>query len=125
MITLFEQRELDALFDTTASIAMLYGRGAVPVSSDATMSYGEDLYDLVWSPLDSLLEGVDRVYFSPSGSLHKLSFSAIPYSGDSLLSDRYDLNRVSSTAVLTRSSSNERTRGHGPIRWYELQHGYP
>ncbi|HAP69446.1 MAG TPA: hypothetical protein DCR04_06930 [Flavobacteriales bacterium] len=108
MVTLFEQKELDALFDTTASISMLY-RGAVPVS-DATVSYGEDLYNLVWSPLDSLLEGVDRVYFSPSGSLHKLSFSAIPYSRDSLLSDRYDLNRVSSTAVLTRSSSNDRPK---------------
>jgi CHAT domain-containing protein/tetratricopeptide (TPR) repeat protein len=110
MVTLFEQKQLDALFDTTASIAMLYGRGAVPVSSNATMSYGEDLYDLVWSPLDSLLEGVDRVYFSPSGSLHKLSFSAIPYSGDTLLSDRYDLNRISSTAVLTRPSSNDRPK---------------
>ncbi|HAP69444.1 MAG TPA: hypothetical protein DCR04_06920 [Flavobacteriales bacterium] len=103
MVTLFEQRQLDALTemetDDRQRIALLY-RGAIPVAEQTT-NYGNELYDLVWAPLEEHLQGVSKIHFSPSGSLHQISFSALTISEDSLLMDRYELNRVGSTAAIT------------------------
>jgi len=44
------------------------------------------LYDLVWKDLDTLLSGVQTVYYSPAGELNNVSFSAICFeAGDSVL----------------------------------------
>ncbi len=58
---------------------------------DSLMTYeekGSELYDLIWKQLDSLLEGVNTVYISPSGSLNSINISAIPYNETSTLSDK-------------------------------------
>jgi CHAT domain-containing protein/Flp pilus assembly protein TadD len=59
--------------------------------------FGQQLYDLVWGPLEGELEGVKRIYYSPSGLLHKISFAALPWGEGERLADKYDLNLVSST----------------------------
>jgi CHAT domain-containing protein/Flp pilus assembly protein TadD len=59
--------------------------------------YGPALYNAIWKPLEKTLEDVTTVYYSPSGLLHKVSFSAIPVNADSRLMDVFDLNMVSST----------------------------
>jgi tetratricopeptide (TPR) repeat protein/CHAT domain-containing protein len=103
MVSLCEVKQLDSLFQRKDSdkelIADLY-RGAVPVGENG-LSYGMRLYQLLWEPLDSLLKEGDQVHFAPSALLHKIALSAIPY-GDTeqLLSDRYQLNRLSTTANL-------------------------
>jgi CHAT domain-containing protein/tetratricopeptide (TPR) repeat protein len=63
------------------------------------------LYNLVWQGLDSLLEGVDRVYYSPSGELNNLSFSGLYHRKDnsdsiSYLLDRYELHQLTTTRYL-------------------------
>jgi len=35
------------------------------------------LYELIWEPMEQHLKGVKNIYYSPSGLLHKISFSAI------------------------------------------------
>jgi CHAT domain-containing protein len=70
--------------------------------------YGKDsdLYVNVWQPLETILEGVTTVYYSPSGLLHKVSFNAIPVKGVRLM-DLYDMNFVSSTReVVNRNKRN-------------------
>ena len=103
MVYLFEQRQIDSLLDIKGSndhqIASLYTRGAVPVSTTSTTSH-TGLYDLVWAPLDSLLQGVSTVYYAPSGSLHRIAFDAIADDNGQYLSDRYVLHRLNTTAAL-------------------------
>jgi CHAT domain-containing protein/Flp pilus assembly protein TadD len=58
---------------------------------------GTALYNAIWQPLEKTLEGVTTVYYSPSGLLHKVAFSAIPVKENIRLMDVYSLNLVSST----------------------------
>jgi tetratricopeptide (TPR) repeat protein len=63
------------------------------------------LYSLVWQGIDSLLEGVDRVYYSPDGELNNLSFSGLyrlENESDSIsyLIDRYELHQLTTTRYL-------------------------
>jgi tetratricopeptide (TPR) repeat protein/CHAT domain-containing protein len=114
MVKLFEEKQLDSLFQKgdhdRELIADLY-RGAVAVGDNDGPSYGKRLYELLWQPLDSLLNEGDNVYFAPSGLLHRIALSAIPY-GDTeqLLSDRYQLNRLSTTAKLVTDRDKKETR---------------
>ncbi len=114
MIPLCEARQLDSLLKKENSsdasfISQLY-RGAEIVNKNKSFSYGKRLYDLVWKPLDNLLNRGDKVYFAPSGLLHQIAFAAIPYSKDTLLSDRYNLNQLSSTSMLLKESLFKETK---------------
>ena len=77
---------------------------------------GDNLFRLIWQPLEKELQGIRTIYYSPSGMLHQIAFSAIPAAdgrdaarhrlpradGVTTLSDKYDLQLVSSTRELTR-----------------------
>jgi len=67
---------------------------------DRNLYKGDSLYNYVWKPIAPLLQGVDRIYYSPSGLLHKIAFSAVPVDKDSILLDRYSLQQMSSTGLL-------------------------
>jgi tetratricopeptide (TPR) repeat protein len=46
------------------------------------------LYDLIWKDIDTLLKGVQTVYYSSAGELNSVSFSAMCFeAGDSVLQD--------------------------------------
>jgi len=66
-----------------------------------------NLYDSVWRPLDSLLEGVKRVYYAPDGLLHRVSFAALGYieksGGKVFLTDRFELVQMASTRQLVET----------------------
>ncbi len=105
MIKLCEEKQLDSLFQSNGVedrdlIANLY-RGAIAVGESNKVSYGKRLYELLWEPLDSLLNEGDKIYFAPSGLMHRIALAAIPYDDKgTLLSDRYQLTRLSTTAKL-------------------------
>jgi CHAT domain-containing protein len=61
------------------------------------------LYRLTWQPIDSLLKGINTIYLAPSGLLHKVDFSAIPVTDSTYLLDKYHINILSSTRVLTKA----------------------
>lgn len=44
----------------------------------ANPKVGYDLYQLLWKPLQSYLEGVKTIKISPTGLLHKVAFAALP-----------------------------------------------
>jgi CHAT domain-containing protein/Flp pilus assembly protein TadD len=65
-----------------------------------------ELYPLIWKGIDSLLTGVKTVYYSPSGELNNLSFSALCYdTNDSLLIVN---NSSSNRSIIIESTENKK-----------------
>ena len=58
------------------------------------------LYDEIWKPLEKHLEGIETVFYSPSGLLNRISFSAIPNHKRQVLSQQYKLTNLASTRNL-------------------------
>ncbi|MCB9292063.1 MAG: CHAT domain-containing protein [Lewinellaceae bacterium] len=57
----------------------------------------QTLYELIWQPLEPYLEGVQTIYYSPSGELHRLAMAAIEKPSGQLLSEKYNLIHLAST----------------------------
>jgi len=55
------------------------------------------LYDIIWGKLADRLEGIENVYFSPSGPLHSLSIENLPGC------EEYHFYRLTSTRELAKS----------------------
>ena len=82
MITLFEARQLEKI-----SGASYY---TTPVLSR-----------LVWSKLDNYISNSDNIYFAPAGELHNIAIESLPdYNANSIISDRHNFYRLSSTRQL-------------------------
>lgn len=69
------------------------------------------LSKLVWEPLKNELVNVDRIYFAPTGELHKIPIESAPIydNANSVMTDKYDIHRLSSTRELVinrRSKTN-------------------
>jgi tetratricopeptide (TPR) repeat protein len=93
-IRLFEQRALDSLLSKQKSgvgVNEVYGSSA--------------LYDLIWKPLLPSLLGSKQIYFSCSGALHSIAFSALQDSAGRTLCDKYSLHQISGPAQLVIPSS--------------------
>jgi tetratricopeptide (TPR) repeat protein len=100
-IPLFEERQLHKLLSATAqseNIAMAYAsRGLTPKKKGGSI---EGLYQLVWEPLKKYLNDVKKVYYSPSGLLHRINFDAIPINKKENIFDNYRLTRLGSSRSL-------------------------
>jgi CHAT domain-containing protein/Flp pilus assembly protein TadD len=113
-IPLFEEKKLAALLeksvDDARQASSLYAAARSGELLGAAPSYGTALYNLIWRPIDSLLnspsvggsrgEAIKTVYFSPSGLLHRVSFAALPINEKKVLSDKYELHQLGSTRSL-------------------------
>lgn len=89
---------------------------------------GTSLYNLIWQPLDTLLKGVHRVYFSPDGLLHHISFAALGYLDKSenkvFLRDSFQLIQMASTRqVLFEQASIELAPGEEVLVVGDIQYG--
>jgi CHAT domain-containing protein/Tfp pilus assembly protein PilF len=71
------------------------------VEQDANLP-GEDAYERIWKPLQSVLAGKTRIYLSPDGILNQIPIGIIPMPDGKLLMERYDLRLVSSTVDILR-----------------------
>ena len=105
MIPLFEQKQLDSVLVTSySSPDVLYASRGTKFSynnlSTSITQSGNELYNLIWKPIEKELNGVKRVYYSPSGTLHQIAFAAMPVDSAQLLSDRYHLYQLTSTRQL-------------------------
>ena len=114
MIPLFEQRQLDSLLKKSGGdvgfVSSLYRGVKLNLKETEKTYYGKRLFELVWKPLDSLLQPGYDVYLSPSGTLNQLAFAAIPYDSVTTLSDRYRLHTVTTTAALLWEKPDERPK---------------
>jgi len=104
IIPLFEEKQLDTILKRGIGSDLNFINDLYrweSKSNKLSSGKGQQLYNLVWKPLEKYLESTQTVYYSPSGRLHQLSFAAIPCWGTELLSDRYHLNQLSSSVQIT------------------------
>ncbi|MBN4082140.1 CHAT domain-containing protein, partial [bacterium AH-315-B15] len=99
MVSLFQEKELEKILGTfpgnnLSYIEQVYG------TKENTKS---QLYDLIWKPMEKELENAKRVYISPVGLLHKISFAALAKEQDIYLCDIYDIEMKSSTGKIVLS----------------------
>lgn len=105
-VPLFYERELDSLMRRSTYVN-LYTRG-VGVKNTAQSHFA--LYKLIWAHLDKYLSGIDKIYYAPSGLLHKVSFAGLK-NGKVYLCDKYQLVRLNSTASILDQSSQVLDKG--------------
>lgn len=96
LIPLFEEKELKEILGSYSGnhydyVCRIYGRKA---NADTR------LYQLILKPLEPYLANSKTLYVSPSGLLHKISFAAISDGQNRYVSDRFNVNLVSSTALI-------------------------
>ncbi len=119
LIPLFEKKQLDKLLKiysgTSAGQTQLnFLYRYIARSSKAGQ---QSLYDLIWKPIENKLQGIKTVYFAPAGSLFKISFAALPAGNDLLLSDKYQLVQLTTTAAVV-DNSNKGITGSDKIVLY-------
>lgn len=107
MKLLFEQKQLDSLINQVGGtdheiVNRLYFK-----QYSNNLKPGNSLYDLIWKPIDSLLQGVKTIYYSPSGLLHKFSFAAIKNPDGTCLSDKYNLVQLGSTGKIIQVKEHQ------------------
>jgi CHAT domain-containing protein/Tfp pilus assembly protein PilF len=93
MILLFTEKQINEVIGVSVAndydyISNIYGTKDKPNTA---------LYELIWKPLEPALEGVQKVYYSPDGILHKISIPALAKDQDAYLCDLYQLRQVSNT----------------------------
>jgi CHAT domain-containing protein len=94
MVPLFEEKSLEKILGSFGGNNLTYINGVYGVNTDSN----NNLYNLIWNPIEKHLDGVNTIFFSPSGLLHKVSFAAVSKGINSYLIDDYALQLVSTTA---------------------------
>lgn len=69
------------------------------------------LYDCIWGPLESELEGAENIYFSPTGVLYKIGIEYLPDMSGLNLSMNHKVYRLSSTKELVLSRKKDIKKG--------------
>ncbi|MBK8702858.1 MAG: CHAT domain-containing protein [Saprospiraceae bacterium] len=96
-VELCSEEQLVRLLAGNTSQTAIYGsRGLRPQATGAST----ELYDRAWRPLDSLLRGVKKIYYSPSGWLYRVAFPAIPTPNGKTLGQRYNLECLTNLRAL-------------------------
>ena len=76
-------------------------RGATSVSAKRLGIYeSTELYRTLWKPLEKYFPENPRIFFAPSGMLHQVAIEYAPTGNGKLISDKYEIYRVSSTRFL-------------------------
>ncbi len=122
LIYLFEEKELSGFLaknehgSDKVFINQLYNsRGTRVLASPVVDPTTEDLYSLIWQPIDSLLQGISKVYYAPSGLLHTISFAALKTDSTHYLSDDYQLTSLSSTRQLVEGKDIDQSQVKSPV----------
>jgi CHAT domain-containing protein/Flp pilus assembly protein TadD len=111
LIFLFEEKQLSKLFAKKGTkndndyINQMYGRG---IREKRNYPDGLALYKLIWKPIEKSISGIQKIYFAPCGLLYKISFAALALNNNMLLSDRYRLVQLNTTASIARDGSREK-----------------
>ncbi len=120
LIKLFEERELSDLLKVyKGTSAGQYQANYLYVKRNKGY---KDLYDLIWKPIETKLQGIKTVYFAPAGNLYKISFGALPVNDKEVLGDKYRFVQLNTTASVidqarTVIASSENVVLYGGIQY--------
>lgn len=79
------------------------------VQQKAEALYRDDqlkLYDKLWKPIEGRLQGINKVFYSPTGFLNDLAFAAFKCTDGSYLLEHYELHQMLSTGDLVALRSH-------------------
>ncbi|MBR3757713.1 MAG: CHAT domain-containing protein [Bacteroidaceae bacterium] len=62
--------------------------------------------DLIWKPIKDYLNNIENIYFSTSHILHKIPIESLPINDKYIMSDIFNMHRLSSTRELLSESQN-------------------
>jgi len=125
IVFLFEKKQLDSLFHRAwtgdRGINSFYSRG---LRRGKNSSISKKAYSLIWQPIVAKLQGINKIYFAPAGLLYRVAFAALPIDSVNVLSDKYNLVQVSTTASIVAQneesiSANEKISLFGGIIYSE------
>ncbi|MBL0236680.1 MAG: CHAT domain-containing protein [Saprospiraceae bacterium] len=100
---LFEKSKLNAFFLIKGDQKVDYVNALYTIPDRGFVHQGDNIttmYELLWKPLEGQLKGINRIYFSPSGLLHRINLNAVPISNEETLADRYQFIELNSTRKL-------------------------
>jgi CHAT domain-containing protein len=100
MIYLFDENQLKSILNRMANF-----RGIQVLEQPATLEKSKELFDLIWKPIDPLLQNVKTVFFAPEGLLTKVSFASLIYPNGKFLFDKYQLQNLFSTKSIATGKS--------------------
>lgn len=92
LMDLFTEESVDSLLGGK-SIDHLYNE-----------SVSEKMFRLCWQPLQEYVKEGAKVYYVPSGGMHRISLESLMLADGSLLGEHYDFIRLSSARELLRQS---------------------
>lgn len=78
----------------------LFSKSELPLSSHYPIVDESIAYDKIWSPLDSLLQGSENIYFSPTGILNNIAIEYLPDKRELPISWLYNMHRLSNLKEL-------------------------
>ena len=105
-VPLFEQSEMQKLQRGIVPVKSEKStddenRGATTVAAKRQGIYeSTGLYNMLWKPLEKYFPENPRIYFAPSGMLHQIAVEYAPTGNGKLVSDKYEMYRLSSTRFL-------------------------
>ena len=118
--------------DSTMYVAYVLKKGMdcpklVPLFEEKQLKKDNRLYTtssvskLVWEPLAEYMEGIENVYFAPSGELYNIGIESLPHwNEDCLMSDKWNMYRLSSTrqlAIVKDKSSLKHASVYGGVKY--------
>ncbi|WP_406685484.1 CHAT domain-containing protein [Seonamhaeicola sp. MEBiC1930] len=103
VVELFNETELKQKIINSNPNQLYAARGSKAKSTTFT----NNVYELVWKPLEEYLKEVKTIYYSPVGLLNQVPFAALNKNGE-LLSSKYELVQLSSTSLLAESTEEPR-----------------
>ena len=65
-------------------------------------SNDKDHYNIIWKPIEEYIKPGDNIYFSASGILHQIPIESLPIGNGKIMSDVYNMHRLSSTRELVK-----------------------
>lgn len=95
-------------------MTILFEKNQLKQVSDTLYFQCEDMTDLIWKPLQSELQGIKNIYFSPSGVLHKIGIEYLPGM------ENYNIYRLSSTRELV--TKHEKRNGNNAVLYGGLKY---
>jgi CHAT domain-containing protein/tetratricopeptide (TPR) repeat protein len=105
-VPLFEEKQLNHWLQHFAAIADDDVYTAVDhLYGSKGRGLGDSLYCIIWQPLEKYLNGINTIYYAPTGLLYRIAFQAIPAGNNQRLVDKYQLNQVLSTRLIAFPST--------------------
>ncbi len=97
-IPLFEKKQLDD---------QLAKKGINPGETVNLIYSSNTLFKLIWQPLEKYLSGISKIYFAPSGDLHRISIAGIRTNQNQFVGDKYQMAQLLTTASIADTNNEQ------------------